>query len=146
VLTSGSAPLKVVKADIQRPFRKNLREQDNTTPWGTSVEGVSLRAWTGPGSYTYPQKSGPGDRAIPLVFLDVRNLGTRSFSCPQSEALFSLRINDVTYKWTGDVETKSSPLPPQRTDAYIHLDLDDQAWKDENGKSVPPLVQVLIQN
>src|SRR5439155_13664131 len=92
------------------------------------VEGVSVRLGA--------DKSRWMSNETPTFKVDVRNQGKREFSTFQSQKMGRLEVDGVWYDWTGEIDLKSSWLPPGREYHDIRVSLGSdwkatQEWRDK---------------
>jgi hypothetical protein len=123
-LTSGEAPLTVIAAVAPLLDIPNLQAPD-LSPWGASVEGVACRL--------HPTGLRGAD---PALAIDIRNAGKRQLTTTQDDALWQVQWDGTWYSWTGDIDAKSSALPPNRTYEAIPLNLDAPGWKTATGEAL----------
>ena len=101
--------------------------------WGEPVEGVSVRLRADKTSWMTNE--------TPTFKLDVRNQGKREFSTFQSQKMGRLEVDGVWYEWTGEIDLKSSWLPPGREYHHIRVSLGSDwkatpEWRDKNASAI----------
>jgi hypothetical protein len=74
--------------------------------WGDPEDGVQCRLRV--------EKTRGEAGQTPVLLADVRNRGVRELTVAQAQELCELGLNGEWYRWTGDVDVKSSPFPPGR--------------------------------
>lgn len=123
-LTTGQAPVKAVPATGPLVEIVNLAAPD-IGAWGAAVEGVACRLRT---------TGLKGGERQPALAIDIRNTGKRQLLTTQDDALWQVQWDGAWYHWTGDIDSKSSALPPNRTYEAIPLNLEAAGWKNDKGE------------
>lgn len=135
-LALGMASLRGFAADFQSPALSS----NTVVALGKPAEGVSVRLRA--------DKANWATNGTPTFRLDVRNQGQREFYTFLSQEAGRLQVDGTWYEWTGAIDLKGSPLPPQREYRDIAVSLGGnwtakQEWRDKT-KPPPPLIPLRL--